>query len=134
MTATLTYNYLWPQGEDLDLTFVYKQGPSGSEIPVDLTGYDVRMDMVNPADQSIVYTFNTAALTDPDEITVDSSGKVTISVPRALTLPPSGDVYLLMVSGTTVYNYDIFLRNPAGKQRKLFRGTITIEPSYTLWA
>lgn len=137
--ATPTYNYLWPQGEDLVISFRYSEGPDGSEVPVDLTGYTVRMDIMNSANGNLVYTFNTAEQTDPDEITVTNDGWVNIVVPRALTLPPSGAIYTLMGGGNPVlvYNYDIFLRKPigaGGTQKKLFRGTVTIEPSYTLWA
>ena len=136
--ATPSYNYTWPQGEDLDVSFLYKEGPDGSEVAVDLTGYHVRMDIVNSATSAVVFTFNTAEQADPDEIETQSDGTVIISVPRSLTLPGAttpedGAVYTDMQTGVLVYNYDIFLRNPSNKQKKVYRGTITIEPSYTLW-
>lgn len=135
--ATPTYNYLWPQGEDLDITFTYKEGPDGEEVPVDLDGYTVRMDLVHPVTGAVIYMFNTAEQENPDEIVVNSGGDgiVLISVPRGLTLPPTGAVYEVMNDESiTVFNYDIFVRNPSNKQKKMYRGTITIEPSYTLWA
>lgn len=141
--ATPVYNPLWPQGEDLVFTLIYEEGPEGSLVPVDITGYTVRMDLVNPQnDNAVVYTFNTAEQEDPDEVTIQPgavTGLINIVVPRSLTLPgvpDNGAVYDLMEAETpvTVFNYDIFLRNTDDKQKKLLRGTVTIEPSYTLWA
>lgn len=131
--ATPTHNYVWPQGEDLVVSLVYKEGPEGSEVPINLTGYTVRMDIVHPTTGAAIFTFNTIEQTDPDEVVVGTDGSINITVPRTLTLPPDGDVYELM-PGVTVFNYDVFLRNPSGKQKKLLRGTVTIEPSYTLWS
>lgn len=139
--AVAVYNWTWQQGDDLVMTFIYKEGPSGSEVPVDLTGFSLRMDIVQGATR--LYTFNSADITDVDpggpvlpdtnkEAVLASNGTVTITVPRSLTLP-GGSVNAIMTSGNTVVNYDIFLRNASGKQAKILRGTITIEPSYTLW-
>lgn len=134
--ATPTHNYEWPQGEDLEVSFLYKVGPVGSEVPVDLTGYTVRMDIVHPTSGNVIFTFNTADQADPDEVTVNNpdTGYVLVVVPRSITLP-DGELYSYISGPTPLlsFNYDIFLRSPADKQKKLFRGTITIEPSYTLW-
>lgn len=131
--ATPIHNYLWPQGEDLVVSLLYKEGPPGEEVPIDLSAHTVRMDIVTPTGNS-VFTFNTGEQADPDEIVAQADGYVRITVPRSLTLP-GGAIYALMTgpSGILVYNYDIFLRDPSLKQRKLFRGTVTIEPSHTLW-
>lgn len=136
--ATPIYNYTWAQGADLDIYFVYKEGPTGAEVPIDLTGYTLRMDITNPlSDNTVVYTFNTVEQTDPDEVTMNdpSLGSIHVVVPRELSLPPDGEVYTLMEGAppVEVFNYDIFLRSPADKQKKILRGTITMERSYTLW-
>jgi hypothetical protein len=148
-----TANFIWPQGEDLDIKLIYKEGPVGSEIVVDLSsGYSLRMDIAVPATKERVYTFNTAAIADVDPIAsgsqpdnviegVLSSGagatpNITISIPRSLTLPATGAVYLKMtdVSPVLVFSYDVFLRHIASdKQTKILQGTITVEESQTLW-
>ena len=148
-----TANFTWPQGEDLDIKLIYKEGPSGSEVVVDLSsGYSLRMDIVVPATKERIYTFNTASIADVDPITpgsqpdstiegVLSSGaagtpNVTVSVPRLLTLPTTGAIYVEMTGNPSVmvFGYDIFLRHTASdKQVKILSGTITIEESHTLW-
>jgi hypothetical protein len=146
-------NFVWGQGEDLSVALIYKEGPAGSETVVDLSsGYSLRMDIVVPATKERVYTFNTATLADVDPILVGSqadavvegvlssgaggSANITISVPRSLTLPTTGAVYLKTqaVPPVTVFGYDIFLRNTASdKQVKILTESITIEDSNTLW-
>lgn len=136
MAGTPTYDYTWPQGEDLDITFTYKEGPDGQEQPKDISTYHLRMDVVD-ATGALLYTFNTL---DPDlpgdqEATLGADGSVTIAVPRSLTLP-NGELYDAISQGMLQFNYDIFLRDDGtpSKQKKLYRGSITIEPSYTLWS
>lgn len=147
-------NYTWDQGADLEVDLIYKEGATvETAVAIDLsTGYSVRMDIVVPATKERIYTFNSAAIADVDPIAVGaqpdsviegtlSSGagstpNVSIVVPRALTLPTTGPVYLKMtaVPAVIVFNYDIFLRNTGtDKQAKILKGTITIEESYTLW-
>ena len=148
-----TTNFIWPQGEDLDIKLIYKEGPVGSEVVVDLsTGYSLRMDITVPTTKERIYTFNTETLADVDPITsgsqadtvvegVLSSGasstpNITISVPRSLTLPMTGAIYVKYTAATpiSVFDYDIFLRHVASdKQAKILSGTITIEDSKTLW-
>lgn len=147
-----TANFTWGQGEDLTVALIYKEGPVGNEVVVDLSsGYEVRMDIVVPATKQRVYTFNTAALDDVDsetpgdqpdavvEGTLGSgsggSANINISVPRSLTLP-GGAVFTLFDGnpGVSVFGYDIFLRNTVSdKQVKILTGTITVEASNTLW-
>lgn len=129
-----THDIIWQQGEDLTISLVYNEGPSGAETPVDLTtGYSVRMDVVGSS--GTIYTFNTDDLdpATPDEIVLGADGSINIDVPRTLTLS-GGDIFTVMQSNNaTVFNYDIFIRNPQGKQFPLMRGTITVVKSYTLW-
>lgn len=146
-------NFIWAQGEDLSVALIYKEGPVGSEAVVDLSsGYSVRMDIVVPGTKERVYTFNSASISDVDPILVGAqpdavlegvltngaggTPNINISVPRSLTLPTTGAVYMKMTGSPaiTVFNYDIFLRNTASdKQVKILTGTITIEDSNTLW-
>lgn len=136
-TDVPTYAYVWEQGADLVMQMVYKTGADvGSATPVDLTGYNVRMDISDGTTR--VYSFNSVALTDVTptdstlEATLDSSGNINITVPRSLTLT-GGAVYTAMNAGKTVFFYDVFLRDPSGKQKKILSGQITVNKSYTLW-
>ncbi|SRR6266542_3314826 len=150
---TQTANFVWQQGEDLDIKLIYKEGPAGSEVAVDLsTGYALRMDIVVPSSDLRIYTFNSASIADVDPLTAGAqpdsvieatltSGaggtpNITISVPHAITLPTTGEAYLQMTANppVTVFNYDIFLRNTGtSKQTKILSGTITVQESATLW-
>lgn len=140
------YNYSWGQGEDLVLSMLYKQGPVGSEAPVDLTGYQLRMDIVTPSGERR-YTFNSDPVTDVDpttpgdesdvvtEAVLGADGTINITIPRTLTLP-DGEIYADITGSPPVltFNYDVFLRDDTGKQKKILKGQITVEKSYTLWA
>lgn len=129
-----TYNWTWQQGEDLLMDFVYKEGPVGAEVPVDLTGYALRMDIVS--NKTLIFTFNSddEDTETSDEVTLGADGNISIVVDRDLTLP-GGAVFDLLAAATpvSVFPYDVFLRNPAGRQQKILKGTITVETSYTLW-
>lgn len=134
-----TYNYTWGQGEDLTISLVYKAGPDGAEVPVNLTGYSLRMDICD--DTGRLYTFNSADIPDPvvdetgatdNEAVLGTDGSINITVPRALSLP-GGAVYDAVEAENNVFSYDIFLRDASNKQKKILRGQITVEASYTLW-
>lgn len=136
-----TYNWTWQQGADLVMSFIYKEGPAGKEVPVNLTGYELRMDLVSGGTR--IYTFNshdiaadgvdTPGNTDNEGV-LGADGHVRITVPRAISLPPSGPAYTALPSnGNALFNYDVFLRNPAGIQSKILKGIITLERSHTLW-
>jgi hypothetical protein len=149
---TQTANFVWPQGEDLPIELIYKEGADlASAVVKNLsTGYSLRMDIVVPVTKERVYTFNTAALADVDpgvpttpdntiEGTLTSgagdTANINILVPRSLTLP-GGAVHAKMTAGQPIllFNYDVFLRNTvADRQAKILKGTITVEESYTLW-
>lgn len=131
--AVLTYNWTWQQGEDLVMPFVYRAGPTGAEVPVDLTGYSVRMDVADG--NLVVYTFNSDDLDGltNDEAVLGSEGQVEITVDHNLTLEGGPFEPLIPEDGSVVLKYDLFLRNTAGKQKKIMRGTITIESSITKW-
>lgn len=140
-----TYNYTWQQGADLTLSMVYRSGPVGEDVPVDLTGYSLRMDIVGK-DGIRRFTFNSDEVADVDPTTPElepdpateailgADGSINVTVPRALTLPDGelwGDITATEPSLT--FNYDIFLRDTTGRQKKILKGTITVEKSYTLW-
>lgn len=141
-----TYDYTWDQGEDLTILMLYKTGLPGSETPVNLTGYSLRMDIVTP-DGAWRYTFNSATIADIDpttagnqpdstiESTLGSDGSISITIPRSLTLP-GGAIYADISANPPLLNfrYDVFLRAPDAKQKKILKGQITVEKSYTLWA
>jgi hypothetical protein len=127
------------------MSLVYKAGPTGAEVPVDLTGYSLRMDIAL-TDGTRVYTFNSDAIADVDnvapgdtpdtttEVTLGTAGEINITVPRSVTLP-DGEAfqYLNATPPVLIYNYDIFLRDTADKQKKILQGQISIEKSVTLW-
>lgn len=135
-------DYVIEQGEDLVIDITYQQQsptwqPGDPEInkflPVDLTGWNVRMDIVTE-DGTAVDTFNNedSDPTTDDEITLGADGKLSITIPRSLTLSP-GRMFQAMETGVNKFKYDMFLRNPDGKQKKLLQGNITVNRSITLW-
>lgn len=141
-----THNYTWAQGEDLTIEMIYSTGPEGAETPVDLTTYSARMDIVG-TDGARRYTMNSDPITDVDPetagdqsdnvieiVNLTADGEITIEVPRTLTLP-GGALYADITANPPqlVFNYDVFLRNGTNKQKKILKGTITVEKSYTLW-
>lgn len=146
-------DFVWPQGEDLKVDLIYKEGttPETAVVVPLTTGYSVRMDIVSQTNGERLYTFNSADIPDVDPVLTGaqadtqkegtlSSGaggtpNISIAVPRALTLP-TGVIYTKMkgVPPQVVFNYDVFLRNTTtDKQVKVLKGTITVEESYTLW-
>lgn len=136
-TDVPSYDYTWEQGDDLVLQMIYTSGAdAGSATPVDLTGYNVRMDISDGTTR--VYTFNSITVTDVSptdstlEATLDSSGNILITIPRSLTLA-GGAVYTALAAGKKVFFYDVFLRDTLNKQKKILEGTITVNTSYTLW-
>jgi len=140
-----TQNYAWEQGEDAEVNLIYKEKatPEATALPVDLTGYSVRMDISKASDGTRVWTFNSsdnAGASPIDEVgsadneaVLNSSGEISISIPRSLTLP-GGAIATAVTAGVLVFKYDLFLRSPSNKQKKLLTGQITINPSTTLWA
>lgn len=140
-----TYNYEWNQGEDLLIALVYKSGPVGESVPVDLNLYSFRMDIVAPNGKVLtVANDDTIADTDPYqegaqedtdyEVTMSNIGEIRIDLSRALTLP-GGAFYKYLNANPAVktFSYDMFLRDNNGKQKKIMAGTITIERSVTHW-
>lgn len=139
-----TFNYVWEQGEDLIIRIVYKEGPEGAPVAVDLTGYSLRMDMRKVNTDGIrVWTFNSddiigEPLADDvgaadNEITLGADGSIEIVVSRLLTLP-GGSIFTELQAGTTQFVYDMFLRNPQDQQKKILTGVISINKSITLWS
>ena len=143
---TATQNFEWAQGEDKVISLVYKSGPVGAAVPVDLTLYAFRMDIVAP-DGKVLKVLNDKAITDTDpdqagnqsdeapfEVTLSDQGEITITLSRSLTLP-GGAFYPYLTANPNVvtFQYDIFLRDGAGSQKKILAGNITIERSVTKW-
>lgn len=147
-----THNYTWQQGEDLVLSMLYKEGPVGAEVAIDLTGYALRMDIVG-SDGVRRYTFNSDDIaevgvdevgTADNEAVLGADGTINITVPRTLTLT-NGELWADLTNPTPnlTFQYDVFLRNvsgapggtiPVGNQKKILKGSITVEKSVTLWA
>ena len=141
------FDFEWNQGEDYTLSLIYKSGPTGSEIPVDLTLYSLRMDIIGP-DGKILSILNDEQILDTDpntagnqtdtvpyEVTMGNAGQITIVLARALTLV-GGPFYRYINSNPSslVFSYDIFLRDSTNKQRKIMYGDITVVKSVTKWA
>lgn len=142
--AAAIRNYVWDQGEDLEINMIYKQGEAGAVAPVDLTGYQLRMDIrKNDVEGVWVWTLNSDDIVeDPsvdapgetdNEVTLGVDGAIIVQVPRSLTLP-GGAIHAQLSTGATAFAYDIFLRNPQNKQRKILTGLITVTRSVTLWS
>ena len=139
------FDFEWNQGEDYTLSLIYTSGPSGSEVPVDLTLYSLRMDIVGP-DGKILTVLNDESITDADpftagnqtdstyEVTMSNAGVIKITLSRGLTLP--GGVFYRYINSnpaTADFSYDIFLRDSTNKQRKIMYGDITVVKSVTKW-
>lgn len=122
-------DFVWQQGEDGEISLVYKAGDPAE--PVDLTGYKLRMDIRASGGSTPLYTFNSddADAETPDEAVLTADGEINIVIPRTVSLPAGP---LASTIGQAL-NYDIFVRNPDGKQKKFLKGTVTIEASETLW-
>lgn len=143
MAASMDYD--WEQGDDLTITLTYKAGPAGATVPVDLTAYKFRMDIVAP-DGKTLTVLNDEAITDTDpftagsqadstfEVTMDAVGGIVITLSRANTLP-GGVLYNYITANPkqNVFSYDMFLRNASNKQTKILEGSITINKSVTMW-
>ena len=125
-------NFKWPQGEDLDINLIYKEGNDSSAPAVNLaSGYQARMDIVLPAGRVHQWTG-----TDADAISLGTGANnqpnIVVWLPRSLVL--DGGVLFPDLSTTTNFNYDLFLRNTAtDKQIKVLTGQLQIERSNTLW-
>jgi hypothetical protein len=124
-------NFKWPQGEDLEIALIYKEGNSEtSASAVNLSsGYEARMDIVLPSDKSVLVTLD-------DEISLgtgaNGNANLVVWLPRSLTL--SGGTIFTNLATTTNFNYDLFLRNTAtDHQIKILKGQLQIERSNTLW-
>lgn len=146
-------NVTWVQGQDLDLSMMYKEGATvDTAIPVDLsTGYTMRMDIVDSTGTRL-WTFNSDPADDqePDdssEATLSNAvgtSNIDIRVDRGLTLP-GGALFTSITADPPVLTFfsDIFLRaatwtddprvSTVGKQWKIATLTIAVEKSYTLW-
>lgn len=131
---TQQVNFKWPQGEDLEIALIYKEGGSeNSASAVNLSsGYAARMDIVLPAGRVQLWT----ATSPNDAISLgtglDKNANIVIWLPRSLTLD-GGELYANLGT-TTNFNYDLFLRNTTSDhQIKVITGQLQIERSNTLW-
>lgn len=139
------YNFEWEQGEDAEINLIYKEkaSPSAEALPVNLTNYTIRMDIATQGDSTRVWTFNSSdnagasPIDEPgnadNEATLGTDGSISVLIPRSLTLP-SGAVYTQIQAGKLVFTYDLFLRAPSLRQKKILKGIVTVNPSTTLWA
>jgi len=133
--TTLRQSFKWPQGEDLKIQLVYKEGDSATKAAaVSLgSGYAVRMDLVVPRTTVPLHSINSD--TDAEAVLTSGSPNISIHLPRSLTLP--GGVLHSKMTATPPVNsfaYELFLRNKiTDTQIKILMGTITVEASTTLW-
>jgi hypothetical protein len=128
-------NFKWPQGEDLEIALIYKEGGTEySAASVNLhSGFEARMDIVLPSTKEVLFT----ATTDNDSLWLgngaDHNPNIVVWLPRNLTL--TGGALFTRLDATTNFNYDLFLRNTATtRQVKVLKGQLQIERSNTLWA
>jgi hypothetical protein len=128
---TQQVNFVWPQGEDLGIRLVYKEGnavKTARPVPLN-SGYEVRMDIVVSETGEVKHTFLSSD--HPGSLGSGGYGEANINIilPRSLNLPGG----LLYELGTGL-SYDLFLRNTqTDTQIKILRGHITIQESNTLW-
>lgn len=100
------------------------------------------MDIAVQSSGERVWTFNSDDLVgepeadspgnEDNEATLNADGLIYIVVPRSLSLA-SGAIFEEMTVGNLVFDYDVFLRKPNNTQKKILKGTITINPSVTKW-
>lgn len=132
------HNYTWRQGEDLTLNIVYQV----DGVPVDMTDWDVRMDIAPQNSRDAIFSLNSIDLegspldetgVQDNEIITDAQGNITIIVSRELTLG-TGPIATALTGPSTTFSYDIFIRNKTTNlQRYLLEGTITVKGSITKW-
>lgn len=140
MSTTQIVNFKWPQGEDLNIQLIYREGDTPAEaVPVPLnSGFSLRMDLVDPATKAKLTSIDTDDTDDTDDVTLGSGANgqpnINIFLPRTLTLT-GGDLFTSLNAGKNSFAYDIFLRNiSTNRQVKILKGTVTVEASNTLWA
>jgi hypothetical protein len=130
-------NFKWPQGEDLNIQLMYKEGEDERTAkPVSLAaGYALRMDIV-AANGTLLHSYTSEASDDypagnPSALGsgLNDQPNINIYLSRGLTLTGGA------LNSLPTCQYDLFLRNTAtNKQYKLIRGSITFEKSHTQWA
>jgi hypothetical protein len=131
-------NFKWPQGEDLNIQLIYKEGDTPQKaVPVPLaSGYALRMDIVTSGTtKRLVYSFTSEAHSGVLGTGANKQPNINIFLDRDLTLP-GGVIYQEMNASTpmSTFSYDIFIRNTTtDRQVKILRGSITVEASNTLW-
>lgn len=133
---THSVNFKWPQGEDLNIQLIYKEGSSSASAkPLSLKDtHSLRMDIVSLTG-TVLYSFVSSE--HPNSLGSGQSGQPNINIflPRQLTLP-GGAIHAEFTQNPSIaaFNYDMFLRNnQANKQYKIMRGQLSIEKSSTLW-
>ena len=129
MAEVPNYDFRWQQGEDGEIFITYKYGSPAE--PLNLTGYSLRMDIKSPEVVGSLYTINSDDDDDEtdDEVTLGTKGEIAILLPRTASLP--GGPLANRIQQTLTF--DIFLRNPENRQKKILTGTIYFDPSNTLW-
>lgn len=109
------YDFCIFQGDDHSFSIFYKD-PAGD--PIDMTGYDVSMQVRADYDSEE----SVLDLTVGDGITITAlDGKTLVEISNAQSESiPAG-----------IYVYDVEAESPAGKKRKLAFGKITIRAEVT---
>lgn len=130
----------------MSISLVYKAGPVGATVPVDLSAYAFRMDIAAP-DGTVLVVANDVEITDSDpfivgnqadtnyEVVMNEDGEIQVTLDRSLTLP-GGKFYKYISAQNPVrtFSYDMMLRDTVlDFQSKILEGTITIDTSVTLW-
>ena len=114
-----TYNFTIEQGTTFTRTFWYKDS---SGEPINLSGYNIRMDIKNSYDSAALATFST------------STGHFTLSTPADGTIPNQINL-LVNATETAALNfsgalYDIELIN-GDIVTRLLQGRIKLSPEVT---
>jgi len=108
------YDFAVKQGQTLQLSATWK---NSAGTAIDLTGYTAAMDIVYPADDSLlcdVGTEGTIALGG-------AAGTITITVAPAVTAGWAAGVYA----------YDLFLTSAGGVATPLLEGSVTVKARRT---
>lgn len=110
------YNFTIPQGASFTLPVVWKDKTTNE--PVNLTGYDVKLQVRKEFSSSAVITLIDGTEAD-GVVIVSDEGRLTFYFSDELTAPLSG-----------TYRYDVLLSIGENRER-LMQGTINFSPRVT---
>lgn len=126
-------NFDWPQGEDLKISLVYKEGSDTAKaVAVNLaSGYSLKLSVFHPTTRVVLYEDESPSADISLSTGANKQPNIVVYLPRAVTL--DGALHAALTSLST-FGYDMFLRNTAtDKQVKILRGNLKIEKSGTQW-